>query len=227
MKRQQVQRKAVSKKEARGLLQQDSEWVKNDAYSKLFFALVFLHPDGRVLTTFPSGNGVMYSTREAFEIQAELIERTRGQKPQHILHDRLPGGEEFPQYAPHLVDNLATLLKIPGNELDNSLQSLDLVEHKIKHLGRKRCLDSPIFAALVAYIGEVIRRAVDGRWVMILSNQDDSVWEPWIIDPQGRSANSFSDLYDMLAEPSKPISIRGATAIAINSRYIRKLGERD
>lgn len=145
-------------------------------------------------------------------------------KARHILRDLVPNDERFPEHVPQLVDDLAELLKIQRDRLDNSMDSLTLIERKVKRLGREKCIQPPIFAGLVAYTGEVIRKAVGGEWEMYLSKMSqmhDEHWEPWIIDPQGRSTNMFVWLYDMLTDSGIPISIGSATSVAIGTRRLR------
>lgn len=219
-----MNRQVIYKKKVLALLQ-DPLWLRDGEQSKLFLGDVFFHPDGRALTVFASdGHGVLYATHADFEIMAGLLRRPRP-KPRHILQDLTPNDEAFPTHVPNLVDDLSVLLGIPREKLDNSLSSLELVERKVKHLGREKCIAPPVFQALVAYTGEVIRAAIMGRWEMQLNRGThgaDDFWEPWLVDAQGRSANSFDYLYEMLSDPKVPISIRSTTAMTIGSRYIRK-----
>jgi hypothetical protein len=206
----------------------DPQWTKDEEQeiTTLYNPdIVYRHSDGRVMMVFPAGRGCLYKTPQDF---AQMVEASRQIKSeqskgwQHILKGRIPYGEAFIQHVPELIDQLAILLKIPGDQLDNSMESLLKVEVKVKRLGRKKCVEAPIFPALVAYIGEVMRNKIPGgQWKMERSHQIAEIWEPWIVDPQGRYCNSWSALYDMLTEPSEAISIQGSTGVLINSRRIR------
>lgn len=212
---------SVTRKAIQELLK-DSQWIVDEELSsKVAPNKVYVHPDGRLLNAFTFGNGKLYPKREEFNKLLQIMEENKGRGAQHILAGRFPYGEEFPQHVPQLIDDLATLLKIPRSELDGSMESLSNVEAKVKRLGRKKCLEAPIFPALVAYMGEVMRLQIRGRWDMRLAISDDKTWEPWIFDSEGRSCTPFIDLYDMLYEPSEPISIRGTAAFLITHRRVR------
>ena len=219
-----MNRRVVYKKQVKEILR-DPLWAKDNEQSKPFLGEVYFHPDDRALTVFPSdGHGVLYATRADFEIMAGLLKRPR-EKPRHILYGLVPNDDTFALRVPQLVNDLSIILKISREQLDNSLSSLELVERKVKHLGRTKCLAPPVFQAIVAYTGEVIREAIMGRWEMLLNHGThgaDDFWEPWLVDAQGRSANSFDYLYDMLSDPKVPISIRSTTAMTIGSARVRK-----
>jgi hypothetical protein len=137
----------------------------------------------------------------------EEIKR-RGGKPKHMLKGVLPQGSNFPANVPCLIEELADKLKIPKEELDKSEASLAKIDAKVKRLGRRKSLEPPMFSALVAYVGEVMKAATDGEWEMLLA-ADGETWEPWVV-ANGRYFNPFVVVYDELYEQS-PFSIQGAT----------------
>ncbi len=215
-----IKRKGISTKAVREFLA-DSQWTKDEEATDFLDDVVYRHPDGRVVVIFSSGRGCLYITEQDFTQFVEEIKQLKSMRPTHILKDRLPYGEDFIQHVPELIDQLSTLLKIPRNKLDESMDSLTAVQAKIKHMGRAKCIEPPIFAALVAYIGEVmIAEIPNSRWQMRFSDQFPDTWEPWIVDSQERICNSWSNLYNMLAEPSEGISIQHGIATAITYRRV-------
>ena len=71
----------------------------------------------------------------------------------------------------------------------------------------ERMLDPDVFAALTAYVGEVIRDATKGRWEMRRASDSEKTWEPWIVDPSGRSYAPFN-IYKELLEYGRSASLR-------------------
>ncbi|MCY7274519.1 MAG: hypothetical protein LH702_12485 [Phormidesmis sp. CAN_BIN44] len=119
-----------------------------------------------------------------------------------------------------MITELAAQLDIPIQQLDKSGNSLKVVDKAIHRKGQSKCLEAEIFAPLVAYVGEVLRQRINGRWEMlraedpreiILHKVGDyweeervgeypEVWEPWIVDERGQSHQVFSIIYDELTE---------------------------
>jgi hypothetical protein len=170
----------------------------------------YTHPDGRVLIVFEFiGEGRLFQNLHDFNLWLmgieSRIQAARTKAFWHILENRLPQGKDFVQHVPQLIDQLAETSGIPREQLDNSYASLEKVERVAQGWGKARCLEVPIFPMLVAYIGEVMRHDVDGYWEMRLAYHHSDIWEPWIMDREGRECNPFSFLYDMLTEPGEEI----------------------
>jgi hypothetical protein len=223
MNKKEPKRFPISKKGLREFLQ-DPHWVKSEELTKKMEAIkllniIYTNTDGRVLDVFfPEKRGVIYESLEDFLTWIQILEDIGKQPNQHILEGRLPQGKDFPEHVPQLIDELATLLKIPRSELDGKAISLQKVDPKVKRLGKQKCLEVPIFPALVAYVGEVMRLETGGKWDMRLDKHDGKTWEPWILDPQGRSVPPFIDLFDMFTEG--PIAIYASTIVRIAQRRV-------
>lgn len=214
------------RKKALNELLQDPQWTLDEGYMRRCAALsipdpIYVHPDGRVLNVFPEHyvtRGGLYPTREEFELLLGGMEANYFKGPRHILQDRLPYGQDFVEHVPALVDELAVLFNIPRAELDNSMESLNKLQPKVRRRGYRNCLEAPIFPALVAYLGEVMRQQVNGQWLMRPPWQVPDIWEPYIVDPQGRECNSWSQLYDIFAENEYGLDIPSMAAVEIASR---------
>ncbi|MBL8161057.1 MAG: hypothetical protein JNJ61_03670 [Anaerolineae bacterium] len=120
--------------------------------------------------------------------------------PHHILEDSLPDGRDFPARVDDLLAALPALLNLTPTDLDYSAESLRKIERKLKRLGFDKCLQPPIFPAVVAYLGEMMRRQIPNSTWKTRLHEDGKTWEPWVVDPQGRVCNPWMDLYDDLAE---------------------------
>ncbi len=129
-------------------------------------------------------------------------------------------GEDFPEHVPQLIDDLAHLLKIRRDVLDGTMDSLNAVDAALKKYGKRKSLQAPVFSALVAYSGEVMRQKVQGKWEMRFEGAYAPVWEPWIVDLQNRYCTPFIYLYEDLAE-KRGSSLASSMSVALNSRRKR------
>jgi len=110
-----------------------------------------------------------------------------------------------------LEGQLAELLKIEPADFDGSEASLDQVDKGLRQLRHQKLLSPKVFGPLVAYVGEVIRNRTQGRWEMRRGADVDRTWEPWIVDPSGRSCPPFA-IYKELLEYGRSASLRGWVA---------------
>ncbi|MCY7286473.1 MAG: hypothetical protein LH679_24265 [Cyanobacteria bacterium CAN_BIN43] len=186
----------------------------------IFISAVYKNLDGRVLTVSEDGAGVLYGSIEAWLSLLQSLETPSNQTPTHLLHERLSQGQNFINQISELITELAAQLDIPIQQLDRSGDSLKVIDKAIHRKGQSECLEAEIFAPLVAYVGEVFRQRISGRWEMrlagdpretILNKVGDrweeervgeypEVWEPWIVDEQGQNHQVFSIIYDELTE---------------------------
>jgi hypothetical protein len=126
--------------------------------------------------------------------------------------------EDFIEQIPQFVEALPKLLNLTPADLDYSAESLRKIERKLKRLGYDNCLQPPIFPAVVACLGEMMRRQIpNSTWKTRLS-EDGKTWEPWVVDPQGRVCNPWLDLYDDLAEG--PMSLGNIPYSRVTSRQL-------
>ena len=208
-------------------LLQDPSWVRNEmleeAYYRSYHGLpekfIYVHSSGEVLEVMPPRKtGRLYNSRAEFEQYLQWMREPHS--PKHVLEGHMLYGKEFPEHLPQLIDDLAILLKIPRAELDGSLDSLLKVDSSIKKRGKRKCLEAPVFSAIVAYCGEVMCHQTYRQWEMRLDQFEQKTWEPWIVYPQQRSCNPFMSIYEDLAE-RHGFSIYNSVAMAI--RWRRKL----
>jgi hypothetical protein len=195
----------IYKKELANLLQ-DAMWEEKKEFSTQSSS-VYLHPDSRLLIDYEGKNGRLF---EANESQAVIDSMLRTQKQlaehpfgQHVLEGRLPHGLEFPDKVPALIAELPSLLKLPPEAFNYSMESLPQIDRKLKRLGRVKCTTPPVFPALVAYTGELLlHRYKSGYWRMVIGTWPEIVWEPWLVRPDGRVCNLALNLFDAFNEDS-------------------------
>ncbi len=134
-----------------------SEFTLLDAYQFSDGRILFLFdgepPKG---TLWPSRDSVLHSL-------GPNAEADQG----HILEGRLPQGKSFPQQVELLTAKLAELVDLPQEALDYSLDSLKFLDERVKERFKPADrLGAVLFPSLVAYLGEVVRRRVEGVWEM-------------------------------------------------------------
>jgi hypothetical protein len=161
---------------------------------------IHTNSDGRVLEVFDPETqaGNLYASIEEWASRLDqYIHISNNPHPIHILHGKLIQGQAFIDEVPSLIQRLSGEFKINVSELNRSEASLELIDKGVRKKGRKKCLNAEIFPALVAYTGEVIRQAVQGRWE-VRPTDDPEVWEPWIINDNGKTYPPFITVYDEL-----------------------------
>lgn len=213
------------------LLFQDDQWAVDEELTAQLAtrygditSTVYRHIYGRIFHLFLNeGVGRLYPSMEAFQAKLDQLKGKSNQHGQplrmthHVLEGRLPQGRYFPEHVRELVQALPAALNLSVDLFDYSVNSLGSVDEAIHVIGRDKCVELPIFPMLVAYVGEVMRHDTNGRWEMRVSKYHSNIWEPWIVDPEGRYVNPFLGVYDELDE-QEICSLRGSTAIRLNFR---------
>jgi hypothetical protein len=170
----------------------------------------------KILAVSGNGTGNLYDSVNDW--QAELNESIELNKlaPVHILYNQIPNRDRFIQEVPHLISKLAQEFEINSTELDKTLESLSIIDRVLESNSRKNQIDNnkKILGLLITYIGEVIKVAINGEW--LIKQSDEPGWEPVIISSSGKTTSfcilvfdelyeaekiSFYDLASMLIEP--------------------------
>ena len=198
----------VSKKTVETLLQ-DSQWIVDEGLSTQNIP-TYRHVDGRLLIVFDEGKGRLVEIGES-QAFIDMIEATKTrirENPhgRHVLVDRLPQGADFVKHVPELIAELPKLLNLSSEDLDFSEASLLKIDPKLKKNGRAKCLNPPIFPALVAYLGEVYNRKYGSTWYIRQNSVDQRVWEPWLIIGEKHVCNLACNLFDGMNEQTLSIS---------------------
>jgi len=201
--------RSVSAKEVRHVLE-TTQHSLDQGLSRVCLCQVFDLASGGALLLFDNGKGRLYESIDELRAMIAEVEREARSGPRSVCRD-MPQGQDFAEQVPELVRQLATLLKIEPAELDGTAASLDKVDEGIHRLRPQKLLSPEVFAPLTAYVGEVIRSATQGRWEMRRGLNVDKSWEPWIVDPSGRSCAPFA-IYKDLLEYGKSASLRGWVA---------------
>jgi hypothetical protein len=189
----------------------DPEWTKIPFEEQVKFTRsgsIYKHTSGQIFWYIYVGAGSLYSSLDEFH--EFLITFNEQYKSGHILEGRFPYKQDFPTQVPGLIVSLTDLLPLPYADLDGTLASLGKMDVLLRKRSRKRdrsFVEAPLFPALLAYTGEVIRLGVGGEWAVELDRQDRVTWVPMIIDPYQKRHEFVINLYDTLYEG--PISLEG------------------
>ncbi|MBV6627410.1 MAG: hypothetical protein KI793_31460 [Rivularia sp. (in: Bacteria)] len=110
-------------------------------------------------------------------------------------------GQNFLDSIPVLIDNLASYLDIPKEQLNKTLESLEQIDRLVRRKGRRKFLKPKLFSALLAYVGEAINQEINSCWELKLYKLDgDEILEPWIIAPNGNAITLHNSIYEQLDE---------------------------
>lgn len=189
---------SVSKSEVKELLAEEN-WTPDPEHS-LPDHPAYVSDRGELLLVSRTGKGLLYASRQ--ELMEKSAESRKSPFPSHMLEGNLPQGPHFVEAVPSLIDALARILAIPRESLDSSFESLQLVDKALKKVRpKKRILEIPdLFPALIAYTGEVMRKASGGTWW--LHEIHGPIYEPYIRHGAGgQYMDAWGEMYKSITEP--------------------------
>jgi hypothetical protein len=158
-------------------------WVLDEALSSRGHEARVL-PDGRVLLYWGEGQkGNLYPSREVLaqmqrETAEEMAKARSGPGPAQTL---LPPIDDFLRDVEAHAKSLGPRLRIPDDVLDYTPESLDAVDKALKRIPWAKRQIPELVTPLVAYLGEVIRRATGGQWTKVpttTKEQEVAVYDP-------------------------------------------------
>jgi hypothetical protein len=127
-------------------------------------------PDGRVLYKLGAiRGGTTWPSREVFtEYQRRQDEEAaKARSAPHPAVALLPPIDDFLRDVEAHARSLGPRLRIPRELLDGSVASLGVVDKALKRIPRAERPVADLVTPLVAYVGEVLRRASGGRWIKV------------------------------------------------------------
>lgn len=117
-----------------------------------------------------------------------------------------------------LIEQLRSLMSRSRDELDLSYKSLDVVSQFVEGIGMERA-QKELYDHLVAYVGEVLRLRIDGRWEV---NQQDHLPYPHLLGAQHSTTMPINVVWQELSGLDV-VNLKAAAANEI--RRTRKLTE--
>jgi hypothetical protein len=162
--------------------------------------------DGQLLLVFEDGRGTLYPSRVALLELLEHVESLAKQGPVDPKQSLLLPTDMFIASVREQAAHLAQL--IGSRELlDGSQASLKAVDEVLQNLPSDQRLSPEWVSSLVAYVGEIMRTATDGRWEQVRPSPGEV--EPGIIARDGRLLQPFALVYGELCRGRRG-SLQGA-----------------
>jgi hypothetical protein len=123
------------------------------------------------------------------------------------LDDLINKGYDFFAEIPHSILKLSNTLEIPEKKLTKSISSLKIIDCIIQTGKINPLRSTKSFLELIVYVGEVVIKAIDGRWEIkakkIRSTSLQYHWTIEIFDSRNRRLRHFvSYICDHLSEES-------------------------
>jgi hypothetical protein len=160
--------------------------------------LVYRHIDGRVMSFIPDKAGYLYESQRDFDLVFRPELTSTGENIDD-LEVRTEERQDFVDQVPQLIATLPALIEISKEDLDYSLDSLAKVEEAVNRTGRSKSLQSPLFEALVAYVGEVMRQAANGVWE---TRKSERIWVSWVSISERAYCDPIDLVYDVFERSS-------------------------
>ncbi len=165
------------------------------------FSKTYQCADGKILAVSGDGTGNLYDSINDWQTELDELSELRKLEPVHILYNQIPSRERFIQEIPRLISRLAKEFEVDLSELDNTLESLLIIDQAIESKNRQNYIDNSnkrILGSLIAYVGEVIKTAINGEW--LIKQNNGANWEPVIVDPSGETSSFYITVFDELYE---------------------------
>jgi len=158
--------------------------------------------NGEILAVSKDGTGKLYDSINDWQAGLDELIDLGNREPVHILYSQIPSQERFVEEIPSLISNLAKEFELGSSELDRTLGSLLILDRAIASKNRQDYIDDnsnrKILGSLIAYIGEVIKSAINGEWQT--KQNSGWGWEPIIIDRNGKISSFCIMVFDELYE---------------------------
>jgi hypothetical protein len=126
--------------------------------------------DGRVLWKLVTArSGTTWPSREAYtEAQRRFAEEAaKARSAPHPAVALLPPIDDFLRDVEVHAKSLGPRLHIPDEALDGTVASLGAVDKALKRIPRAERPVADLVTPLVAYVGEVMRKASGGQWIKV------------------------------------------------------------
>ena len=189
----------VRKSEVEALLA-DKKWTK-DARLTSFFGQgnTYVHPenDSVLVVDWNGKGGMLFSDKETV---CRVVSDPDTLKSRHMLRGLFSYGKEFPARSQALAEGFIAEIALGLEEAADaiSMESLRLVDRYVSRNGPDKLLRPELFAGLVAYVGEALRKSHSMQWRMV--KVDEDLWEPWLVDAAGNQYPIFAPLHKELYE---------------------------
>ena len=200
--------KALSRAEVKEMMREVKASARDERMSKRCLCDVYKLPSGSALLVLADGTGRVYGSYHDFE--AFLDDNSAAK----VFQELLPQQKYFVDDVAALVSKLPRLIGVDASYLDLSERSLRVVDEALRQFDESRILSAELFPSVLAYVGEVVRRGIDGEWQVL--QQADGTWEPDIVDKRGNRCGLLR-IYKELMEYQREASLTAFAYVTIRS----------
>jgi hypothetical protein len=165
--------------------------------------------DGRVVCQVSPKKFSTWPSREVF-VEWWKAAYAKAARPIDYTVTHLPPFDEFLRDVEAHAKALGPRLGIPDGGLDGTVASLEAVDRALERIHPQDRLVPDLVTPLVAYVGEVMRKASGGWWIKHPPKN-----EPFIKTPNGWGFQPFAEVLIPMVEPSKRPPLRDAVAIQL------------
>jgi hypothetical protein len=211
----------LNKRQVRAYIQENNCSIDLSLNSQIPHNLLFVFDtiykcdNDKVLAVSKDNIGNLYGCVNDWQTELNGLIELNNLAPVHILYNQVPRRDQFIQEVPYLISRLAQELKINLTELDRTLDSLLIIDQAIQSKNRQDYnSNKKLLGLLISYIGEVIKSAINGEWLIKQDNEPE--WEPVIIASTGRITSFCILVFDELHEAEK-ISFYDLVSMLIES----------
>lgn len=207
MKPKKLNARNLTNKQVKELLQQPS-WTVEEELSKQLKCTAYVSTEDRVLLHREVMQSRLYENKQDL---LDLLKQGKKRFDQQVLWYESVQRQEFASRIPRLLDELGQKLGISATKLDYTLESLGVIDAKLNQRKREEYFKQEVFAALVAYVGETIKKATNGQWCFkteatnnassanpIIFSEHSALYDPAIIVFRELSENTPCCLQDVV-----------------------------
>ena len=149
----------------------------DDSLSKELEYNTYLLPDQRVLLELDEGEGIVYQSLE--DIYSLINGLEESEEGVHLLSKTKFSIDKLTDSS-WCIEKLSSILQIPASKLDFSILSIEEID-QLLNTEIEELEDVELEMSLIIYVGEIIRRKVNGQWFIKEVIEDDEIInEPWL-----------------------------------------------
>jgi hypothetical protein len=182
--------------------------------SRALMCDVYVLQGGAAILLYEDGKGIyLYSYDDLVTRYQSNLKHAFERRDE--LSALLPEPERFLTDVTPLIAALPALMALDATRLDFSEESLGVVDSAIRRIGSERVLTAEVFPSLVAYVGEVLRREVNGSWE-IETTHEGTRRELDIVDSTG-TRYALLRIYKQLIEYGRTASMQAFVHAALTT----------
>ena len=175
----------------------DKNWTQDEKLTAFFGEDTYVNPYKKSVLSvdYDGKRGMLFDDKETVY---RVVCDQNVLKPKHMLQNIFKYGADFPKQSRALSENFIKSFFVHKKENveSHSMESLRFIDEYITRNGTEEFFRPEIFASLLAYVGESVKKNYSMDWSMIKVEED--LWEPWLVDKASKEYPIFSPVYKEL-----------------------------